>query len=133
VAVKVEDAARRWAETWQRGWNDRDVEAIVALYAENAVFSSEPFREPFAGPAGVRRYVAGAFAEEESADARFGQPVVAAGRAAVPWWARLVENGAPITLAGTSLLRFDADGLVVEQWDTWNQSDGRRAAPEWWR
>ena len=131
--MRLADAARRWAETWQRGWNERDVEAIVELYAEDAIFSTEPFREPFIGPAGARRYVAGAFAEEESATARFGEPVVGEGRAAVPWWASLVENGKPITLAGTSLLRFNDDGLVVEQWDAWNQSDKRRDAPDWWR
>jgi hypothetical protein len=131
--VKTEDAARRWAEVWQRGWNARDVESIVALYADGATFSSEPFREPFLGPAGVRRYVAGAFAEEESAESRFGEPVVSNGRAAVPWWATLIENGVPITLAGTSLLRFDDEGLVVEQWDTWNQSAGRREPPLGWR
>jgi hypothetical protein len=133
VGMNLEEAARRWAEAWERGWNERDVDAIVALYADEATFSTEPFREPFAGPAGVRRYVAGAFAEEESAAARFAEPVVGEGRAAVAWWATMVENGVPITLAGTSLLRFNEEGLVVEQWDTWNQSPGRRDAPDWWR
>lgn len=131
--MKIEDAARRWAQVWQRGWNERDAESIVALYAENAVFSTEPFRDPYIGPIGARRYVAQTFAEEEAADARFGAPVVGDGRAAVPWWATLLESGAPITLAGTSLLRFDEDGLVTEQYDTWNQSADRRPAPDWWR
>lgn len=131
--MKLEDAARRWAETWQRGWNERDVEAIVGLYAADAIYSTEPFREPFLGPAGARRYVGGAFAEEESADARFGEPIVGDGRAAVPWWATLVESGRPTTLAGTSILRFDDDGLVLEEWDTWNQADGRVPPPAWFR
>ena len=131
--MNLADAARRWASVWQRAWNERDVESIVALYADDAIFSSEPFREPFAGKSGVRRYVAGAFSEEESALAHFSEPVVGEGRAAVAWWTTLVENGMPITLAGTSLLRFNDDGLVVEQWDAWNQLAGHRQAPEWWR
>jgi uncharacterized membrane protein YkvA (DUF1232 family) len=131
-ALDPQAAARRWAETWQRGWNERDVNSIVALYAEGATFSSEPFREIEHGPAEVRRYVNAAFAEEEQPAARFGEPIVARNRAAVRWWATLLEAGQPITLAGTSILRFDANGLVVEQWDTWNQTSGRHDPPPGW-
>ncbi len=121
----IRDAAERWARTWERGWNDGDVESIVALYAEDAIFSSGPFREPYHGRAGVRTYVGGAFAEESDVTARFAAPIVGADGAAVSWWATLVENGEPISLAGTSVLRFDADGLVISQWDTWHQAEGR--------
>jgi hypothetical protein len=58
--------------------------------------------------------------------------VVGDGRAAIEWWAAVTENGIEITLAGTSVLRFDADGLVVEQRDTWNQAEGRRQPPGGW-
>lgn len=131
--MNIEEAARRWADTWERGWNEHTVESIVGLYAPDAVLSTEPFREVFVGPAGVRRYVAQAFAEEESAVARFGQPIVGADGAAVRWWATLLEHGMPTTLAGTSVLRFDEAGLVIEQWDAWNQSPGRRDPPASWR
>jgi hypothetical protein len=59
-------------------------------------------------------------------------PIVDADRAAIEWWAALVENGAEVTLAGVSILRFDADGLVVAQHDSWNQADGRRRPPAGW-
>jgi predicted SnoaL-like aldol condensation-catalyzing enzyme len=131
--VNIDEAARRWADTWERGWNDHTVESIVELYAADAVLSTEPFREPFVGRAGVRKYVAQVFAEEESAAARFGEPIVGADGAAVRWWATLLEHGMPTTLAGTSWLRFDDDGLVIEKWDTWIQSQGRREPPGSWR
>ena len=35
------------------------------------------------------------------------------------------ENGEDVTLAGTSLLRFNEDGQVVEQRDAWAVEDGR--------
>lgn len=124
--MKTEDAARRWADTWQRAWNEHDVESIVGLYAADAIYSSEPFRVRYTGLEGVRSYVSQAFHEEELVRSKFGEPVVGEGRAAVPWWANLVENGAPITLAGTSLLRFNDAGLVIEQWDAWNQAEGHR-------
>ena len=53
-------------------------------------------------------------------------------RAAISWWASLLEDGADATLAGTSVLRFGEDGLVVEQWDAWNQLGERRDPPNTW-
>lgn len=108
------------------------MEAIVALYAHDAVFSSEAHRVPYRGRDGVRAYVAGTFAEEDDVRAWFGRPIVTGGRAAVQWWASLVEEGKAVTLAGTSILTFDDDGLVVDQWDTWNTIDERREPPEGW-
>lgn len=46
-------AAQRWADVWQRGWEARDTASIVALYAEGADYSSEPFRVAFDGRAGA--------------------------------------------------------------------------------
>lgn len=125
-------AAERWVATWRAGWEARDPEPIVALYARHATFSSQPFREPYRGPEGVRAYVARAFAEEAEPRVWMSEPLVDDDRAAIPWWATLVEDGAETTLAGTSVLRFDEDGLVVEQWDAWNAVPGRRTPPTDW-
>ncbi|MGH2379855.1 MAG: nuclear transport factor 2 family protein [Candidatus Limnocylindria bacterium] len=126
------EAARRWAATWQRAWVTLDLEAVVALYADDAVFSSQPFREVHHGRSGAREYVSGAFADESHVRAWFGEPVVDGDRAAVEWWAALRESGDEVTLVGTSVLRFDANELVAEQRDTWNMAAGRRQPPEGW-
>lgn len=123
------DAAARWARTWHDAWEALDVEAIVELYAEGCVFSSEPFRVPYRGRAGVREYVTAAFASESGPRVWMAEPIVDGDRAAISWWCSLVEEGADATLAGTSALRFDADGLVAEQWDAWNVHGQRRAPP----
>jgi len=128
----VREAARHWARTWQRAWEQLDVEAVVALYAPDAVYWTEPFREPYRGLDGARAYVMGAFGSEHTVTAWFGEPVVDDDRAAVPWWATQIENDRPVTLAGTSLLRFNADGLVVEEWDTWNATEPMHARPDGW-
>jgi len=125
-------AARRWAQTWPRAWQELDAEAIVALYHPTAVYSTEPYRQPHRGRVGARAYVGQAFADESEVRAWFGEPLVDGQRAAVPWWATLVESGRQITLAGTSVLRFDRDGLVVDEWDTWNMTDGWREPPAGW-
>ena len=125
------DAARRWARAWKHGWESLDPEPIIACYAPDALLSTEPFREPYRGREGVREYVTGALGEEEDPHVWMSEPIVDGDRAAISWWASLREDGADATLAGTSVLRFDGDGLVIEQWDAWNQLAQRREPPGW--
>ena len=43
------EAARRWAEVWTGAWPAKNVEAIVALYAEGAQYRALVLREPELG------------------------------------------------------------------------------------
>ena len=125
-------AAQRWVETWTRAWPDKDVEAIAALYAGGAVYRALAFRAPDLGLEGVRRYLSENFAVEEDVECWFGDPLVSGDRAAVEWWATWVENGRVLTLAGTTMLRFGADGLVVDHRDYWNEVDRRESPYRGW-
>jgi hypothetical protein len=130
--VDVESAARTWARTWNRSWPAGDIEAIAALYAEEALYRALVFREPDRGIAGVRRYLAENFEVEEDVECWFGEPVAHGDRAAVEWWATWVENGERLTLAGATVLRFDDDGRVVDHRDYWNQVERREPPFEGW-
>lgn len=112
--METREAAQRWAKVWERSWREHDAEAIAALYADDAFWQQHPFREP------EREYLARVFAEEATARCEFGDPIVEGDRAAVAWTGQttLVDGGAE-ELVGVSLLRFDGDGLVVEQRDVW--------------
>jgi SnoaL-like protein len=126
--VDIAAAARRWADVWSRAWPAADVEAIDALYARDAVFYSHPFRER----QGPKEYVEWAFADQKEAECRFGEPLVSGDRAAVDWWGVIVApDGTVESLAGTSLLWFDASGLVIRQRDAWASEPGRRDLPDW--
>jgi hypothetical protein len=129
----VEAAARRWAQTWERSWRELDVEPIAALYADGVVWRTTPFRPPSLGTEGARGYVVQAFADEADVElCRFGEPRVTGDAATVEWWAVLQEEGRLATLAGVSLLRFDAEGLVAEQRDYWFLEDSRHEPPPEW-
>jgi len=128
--MDTELAATRWAEVWERAWTVADVDAIDALYADGAIFYSHPFREREQ----PRDYVVWAFSDQAGAECRFGTPIVSGDRAAVDWWAIMTgKDGSVESIAGTSLLRFDADGLVVEQRDAWAIEPGRRELQDWAR
>ena len=112
--MDTREAAQRWAEVWERGWREHDPEPIRKLYADSAYWQQHPFRNPEPG------YLDRVFAEEESAQCEFGEPLVDGDRAAVPWTGQTVlVDGGTEDLIGVSLLRFDEDGLVVEQRDIW--------------
>ena len=121
--------AKRWAEGYQRAWEAGDPDAAAALYRPDCVFRSAPFREP-EPPIDYTRRV---FPEARAEDVRFGEPVEAGDRAAVEWWTTLVgPDGTEETLAGCSMLRFDAEGLVVEARDYWHLEPGRQGPPPGW-
>jgi ketosteroid isomerase-like protein len=120
--METADAARRWAQEWERAWREHDAERVGSLYAQGAVFRSAPFREP----QDPRAYSEWAFSDEDSAEPHFGDPLVSDDRAVVEWWTISTSGGKDVTLAGVSLLRFDADGLVVDERDYWHVEEGRR-------
>jgi SnoaL-like protein len=130
--MDVQAAARRWAETWARAWPQRDVDAIASLYAEDALYRGLVFREPERGTPGVRRYLEENFKVEQEIECWFGEPIAADSRAAVEWWATWVENAERLTLAGTTVLRFDRHGHVVDHRDYWSQVDRREPPFEGW-
>jgi predicted SnoaL-like aldol condensation-catalyzing enzyme len=130
--MDVTAAACRWARVWERAWPAKDREAIVALYDDTVRYRALVQREPEVGVAGVRAYLQRIFAEEDAIECRFGEPVADRDRAAVEWWASWTEAGADLTMAGVTVLRFDADGKVVDHRDYWNQSDRREPPFDGW-
>ena len=117
---------------WERAWAARDADAIVALYADEARYRALVFRDPDLGLVGVRGYLERNFAVEEDVECWFGEPIVAGDRAAVEWWGSWVENGTPLTLAGTTVLRFDGDGKVIDHRDYWNEVERREPPYAGW-
>jgi hypothetical protein len=104
--VDTREAAQRWADVWEHGWHEHDAAAIAALYAEGAFWQQHPFRDPEPGN------LARVFVEEESAQCRFGTPIVDGDQAAVAWSAQTrLRDGGTEDLAGVSLLRFGATDL----------------------
>ena len=126
-------AAKRWADAYERAWRARDGEAAAALYAEDCVFRSHPFRELEDARAYMRRVVP----EADAPEVWFGEPVEDADVAAVEYWALLVEpDGTESTIAGIHRMRFeetlqDADR---KERDCWHLEPGhRKPPPEWGR
>lgn len=131
--MDAETAVRRWVVAWLRAWPAKDTEPLAAVYADDAVFRSQPFREPHLGREGVLEYARWSFSDQDGlVGCWFGEPVVVADRATVEYWAILVEKGEEVTIAGVALLRFDPEGRVRVQRDYWSLEPGGREPPEEW-
>jgi hypothetical protein len=120
--METEAAAQAWADAWERCWRALDADLLEPVYSPRAVHRSHPFREA-GSPIEYARWALGE--EEGEPEVWMGDPVVAGDRAAIEWWAVVVENGKQVSLAGTSVIRFGPDGRALEQTDYWGQADGR--------
>jgi ketosteroid isomerase-like protein len=129
---RAADQARRWAEGYERAWRADDPEAAAALYAPDAHYRSEPFRDPHRGRDGVLAYTCRAYATEADQDPRFGTPLASGASAAVEWWTTLLEEDQPATLIGTSILIFGPDGLVATGRDYWFLEQGAHPPYSGW-
>jgi ketosteroid isomerase-like protein len=105
---------------------------VIALFSEDAVYRSSPFRPPTVGGDAIRDYWTGATSTQEDLSLRFGEPVVQSNKVAVEWWATMRDDGRDVTLPGCLLLRFRTDGRCEELREYWHLEDGRAEPPDGW-
>jgi ketosteroid isomerase-like protein len=122
-----------WLERYRRAWEERDADAAAALFTEDAVYRSSPFREPHVGTAGIRDYWTGATSRQSDIRVLIGTPIVEGNRVAAEWWTTYVDAEAgERTLSGILFLRFGADGRCEELRETWHREDGTHPPHEGW-
>jgi hypothetical protein len=121
-----------WLGRYRRAWIDRDAAAAGALFTEDAIYREQPFQPPFVGRAAIRDYWTRVTTGQRDVELRYGQPVADGNRLAVEWWANLINDGAPVTLAGEFLLTFNERGECRELREYWIFAEGRKDPPEGW-
>ncbi|MEU9453345.1 nuclear transport factor 2 family protein [Streptomyces sp. NPDC048277] len=125
--MDTREAAERFVRVWERGWAAHDVDALLALYAEDCVHRSMPFRAPHRGRDELAAYLRRSFDGERVTDVRFSAPLVGPdGVAVAEFRVFSEEEGAAATLAGCVFVRFDTRGLAVETRDYWHTVEGHR-------
>jgi len=125
-------SVEEWLAAYRRAWIERDPDAAAALFTEDAPYREQPYDEPFVGRSGVRGYWADVTATQSEVELEYGTPLVVGNRAAVEWWATLVNDGNEVTLAGSFMLRFDEEGLCSELREYWHFGAGRVQPPPGW-
>ena len=126
------DHVQSWIEVYGRAWSRGDAATVAALFSDDVVYRSHPFRQLERGRAGALAYTKRAFETEEIVAPRFGSPVVDGASAAVEYWATMREDGRQVTLAGGDMLRFSPDGLCEELREYWHVERGWLEPPIGW-
>src|SRR5438309_11030518 len=108
---------KRWIRNYTKAWLKKDAKAIAALFTEDAVYNSHPFRPVTQGKKSILDYTLGALDVGQGYEVRFGKPVVEGHRAAVEYWTTMKEKVEDITLAGCVVLSFAKSGLCRELHD----------------
>jgi hypothetical protein len=121
-----------WLERYRAAWEGANPSAAAALFTEDAVYWSTPFREAHEGRDGIRDYWARATGTQVDPDVRFGRPISEGRRTAVEWWATMRDDEGEVTLAGILFLRFASDGLCEELRETWMVGEGRLGPHPGW-
>lgn len=115
-------AAHRWADTLRRCWPASDSGPFLDLYADGSVYRTVPGAAEEDGREHMRRSLA---LGEPNPDVWVGEPVVSDGGAVVEWWVVITIEGVERSFAGSAWVRFDDDGLIVEEHDYWRMFEGR--------
>jgi ketosteroid isomerase-like protein len=121
-----------WLERYRRAWIERDADAAAELFTDDAIYREKPFEQPFSGRDAIRQYWSTVTQTQSRIELRYGSPVVEGRRVAVEWWANLVNDGSPVTLAGEFLLVFDQHGRCRELREYWALTPGRMDPPSGW-
>jgi SnoaL-like domain len=123
--VRVEE----WAERYARAWEEADDKAVGALFTEDATYRSDPFKEPYRGRDGIRRYWREVTATQANVEVAIGRTLAIESRALVEWWTQMDSDGTPVTLPGALILDFDERGLCRALREYWNLEIGTRMPP----
>lgn len=118
-----------WAERYARAWEEADDNAVGALFTEDATYRSDPFKEPYRGRDGIRRYWREVTATQANVEVAVGRTLAIESRALVEWWTQMESDGTPVTLPGALILDFDERGLCRALREYWNLEIGTRMPP----
>lgn len=123
---------QQWLDAYSKAWVDLDADAAAALFTKDATYAEQPYQAAFAGAEGVRDYWKRVTATQTKVATKYGTPITVGNRTAVEWWTTLTNAGTPVTLAGSFMLTFDANGLCKTLREYWHFTEGTKAPMPGW-
>jgi ketosteroid isomerase-like protein len=111
------DGVLRWVSGYERAWREVDLDAIAALFTEDARYRPSPYEESLVGHDAIREF----WPEDGEPFAMSAAPIAVEGDDAVV--RVLVQYGNPVRQEYRDLwvLHFAPDGRVAdfEEWAYW--------------
>jgi SnoaL-like domain len=116
------DDVQRWLDGYVDAWRTYDPASIAALFADEATYAYQPYREPLRG----RDAIVASWLESPDAagswEARYEPYAIDGDRAVAVGESRYLENGNPAALYyNVWLLRFEDDGRCADFVEYWRE------------
>jgi limonene-1,2-epoxide hydrolase len=121
-----------WIEGYRQAWEQRDAEAAVELFTDDATYRSNIFEEPHRGRSGVKTYWESVTSAQSDVAVRMGRPFADGPRVAVEFWTTMLMDGAETTLPGCLLLDFEEGGRCRRLREYWHFAPGLMEPPADW-
>ena len=106
------------ADSYLRYLNEKNLEGILSLYANNATLEDPVGSDIVAGMGDLRKFYSEAV-EMDLSLTRTGDVRVAGVEIAFPFQLRMSENGVPMVTDIIDVFRFDAEGKIVSMRAFW--------------
>lgn len=126
------ESVEQWAEAYRVAWETADSRAAADLFTEDGTYRNDIYQDPNRGKDGVVAYWEGVTSAQSDVTVRMGKPFVDGDRAVVEFWTTMRVDGEPVTVTGSLLLTFSADGLCSSLREYWNFKEGHANPPGEW-
>lgn len=121
-----------WVEGYRLAWENRDSQAVAALFTPDGTYRSNIFEDAYQGQAGVKAYWESVTNSQSDVRVRMGRPFVDGPRVTVEFWTNMKVDEAEVTLPGCLLLDFDDNWLCRSLREYWHYAPGSMEPPVGW-
>lgn len=109
-------------DSYLRGLNNKDLETILSLFAENATVEDPVGSEILEGIDAIKKFYSAAVAMDLKL-VRTGPVRIAANEAAFPFYLEMEHKGKLMRIDIIDVFRFDEEGKVVSMRAFWGRSN----------
>lgn len=119
-----------WLKAYGKAWQEKDIEAFVALFSEDAHYYWSPFEEPKVGHEEIAESVKSAVSIQEDIHFHYAILTASGFPAVAHYRTNLIRttHGRKVTIDGIMTVEFDDDGLcrVFREW--WHNDEDESVA-----
>ncbi len=116
---------QQWLDAYKEAWENRDVDAAVNLFADNATYQETPYDSLLKGRRDIQDYWARVPKEQDQV--RFTYEALYAGpdQGIARWWGSFnrIPSGSHVELDGVLIVKLDAQGKCSYFREWWHRRE----------
>ena len=119
------ERATAFIDSYRQTWESWDVEGLLELFSDEAVFVDHPITQIAVGKDAVAQFLRTEQTEQGSVSIRMGKPIIDGNHVAVEYWVTRTNGDEEATLTGCCLAQLDpTDGRCTRIHEYWFDVEG---------